>query len=74
MVTTLMIIAKLIASSALLYAFYWFVLRNRATYTMARLYLLLIPFVSIAMSGLTLKVLPNSATTATPRCRPHGSK
>ena len=66
----LIIIVKLIASSALLYAFYWFVLRNRATYTMARLYLLLIPFVSIVMSGLTLKVLPNSATTATPAVAP----
>ena len=32
----LIIIVKLIASSALLYAFYWFVLRNRATYDEAR--------------------------------------
>lgn len=47
---------KLIASSALLYAFYWLVLRNRASYTLVRLYLLLIPFASLAMSGLTFGV------------------
>lgn len=57
METILIILAKLIASSALLYAFYWLVMRNKATYTMARIYLLLIPFVSIAMSGLTFKVI-----------------
>ena len=62
METILIILGKLLASSALLYIFYWLVMRNKATYTMARLYLLLIPFVSIAMSGLTLKVLPNSLT------------
>ena len=72
--TILIILGKLILSSALLYAFYWLVLRNRATYTTARLYLLLIPFVSIAMSGLTFKVWQpkpavvevSSAPTTTP--------
>ena len=62
MTEILIILAKLIASSASLYAFYWFVLRNRATYRLARLYLLLMPFVSLSMSGLTLKVLPSSLT------------
>lgn len=64
METVLIFLGKLIASSALLYAFYWLVMRNKASYTMARLYLLLLPFVSIMMSGLTLKVLPSSITTA----------
>ena len=61
----LIIIGKLIASSALLYAFYWLVLRNRASYTLARAYLLFIPFVSIIMSGLTLKVLPSNLSMET---------
>ena len=65
METTLIIIGKLIASSALLYAFYWLVLRNRATYTLARLYLLLIPIVSLTMSGVTLKVIPRSTPQQT---------
>ena len=64
METVLIFLGKLIASSALLYAFYWLVMRNKASYTMARLYLLLLPFVSIMMSGLTLKVLPSSITSA----------
>ena len=59
MTETLLIAGKLIASSALLLAFYWLVLRNRATYTLARLYLLLIPFASLTMSGLTFKVYPS---------------
>ena len=56
-------LGKLIASSAMLYAFYWIVLRNKASYKTARLYLLLLPFICIIMSGLTLKVLPSSTTT-----------
>ena len=56
-------LGKLIASSAMLYAFYWIVLRKKASYKTARIYLLLIPFICIIMSGLTLKVLPNSTTT-----------
>ena len=54
---------KLIVSSTLLYAFYWLVLRNRASYTLARLYLLLMPFVSLTMSGLTFEVYTPKATT-----------
>ena len=73
MTTTIIILAKLIFSSALLYAFYWLVLRNRATYTLARLYLLLIPFVSLTMSGLTLKVLPQSAQLVETTLTPGGS-
>ena len=54
----LIVLGKLMASTALLYGFYWLVLRNKASYKTARLYLLMIPFVSLMMSGLTLKVLP----------------
>ena len=57
----LMMMGKLVASSALLFTFYWLVLRNRATYALARLYLLLIPFASLAMSGLTFGVYPPQA-------------
>ena len=56
-------LGKLIASSAMLYAFYWIVLRKKASYKTARIYLLLLPFICIIMSGLTLKVLPSSTTT-----------
>ena len=56
-------LGKLIASSAMLYAFYWIVLRKKASYKTARMYLLLLPFICIIMSGLTLKVLPSSTTT-----------
>ena len=56
MTETLLMTGKLLASSALLLAFYWLVLRNRASYTLARLYLLMIPFVSLMMSGLTFQV------------------
>ena len=56
MIETLLILGKLIASSALLLCFYWMVLRSRASYRLARLYLLLIPFACLAMSGLTFKV------------------
>ena len=56
MTEILLMAGKLFASSALLYAFYWLVLRNRASYTLVRLYLLLIPFASLAMSGLTFGV------------------
>ena len=62
MTETLLMTGKLIASSALLYAFYWLVLRNRASYTLSRLYLLLIPFVSLAMSGLTFEVYSSKAS------------
>ncbi len=50
------VLGKLIASSGLLLAFYWFVLRNRATYTVSRMYLLLIPFVSVLMGVVTIRV------------------
>lgn len=50
------VLGKLIASSGLLFAFYWFVLRNRATYTASRMYLLFIPFVSVLMSTVTFQV------------------
>ena len=81
MTELLIILVKLILSSALLYAFYWFVLRNKASYTMARLYLLLLPFVSIAMSGLTFKVIQpqpvvvevSSTSTSTPSTSEEGS-
>ena len=64
MTELLLTIGKLMASSALLYVFYWLVLRNRASYTLARLYLLLIPFASLTMSGLTFGVYsPKTATT-----------
>ena len=56
-------LGKLIASSAMLYAFYWIVLRKKASYKTARIYLLLLPFICIIMSGLTLKVLPSSTIT-----------
>lgn len=50
------VFAKLILSSALLLAFYFLVLQSKASYKMQRLYLLLIPFASIMMSGFTLEV------------------
>ena len=56
MTEVLLFAGKLLGSSALLYAFYWLILRNRATYTLARLYLLLIPFASLLMSGLSFGV------------------
>lgn len=54
--TYLIIFAKLLASSALLLAFYQFVLKRRASYKLMRLYLITIPFVSMMMSGFTLEV------------------
>lgn len=56
MTSTFIVLGKLIASSGLLFAFYWFVLRNRASYTVSRLYLLLIPMVSVVMSVVTIDV------------------
>lgn len=50
------IFAKLVLSSALLLAFYFVILRSKASYRMQRLYLLLIPFMSILASGFTLEV------------------
>lgn len=50
------VLGKLIASSGLLFAFYWFVLRNRATYTVSRMYLLFIPFISVVMSTVAFQV------------------
>lgn len=50
------IFAKLLLSSALLLAFYHVFLRNSASYKTQRLYLLLIPFVSIMMSTFTFEV------------------
>lgn len=63
MTETFIILGKLIASSALLYAFYWIVLRNKASYTMSRLYLLLIPFISIMMSGLSIPIYQSQTVT-----------
>lgn len=54
--TFLIVIAKLLASSAMLLAFFYAVLRNRASYKLMRLYLITIPFVSMMMSGLTIEV------------------
>lgn len=54
--TYLIIFAKLLASSAMLLAFYLLVLRKRASYRLMRLYLITIPFVSMMMSGFTLEV------------------
>lgn len=54
--TYLIIFAKLLASSAMLLAFYLFVLKSRASYKLMRLYLIMIPFVSMMMSGFTLEV------------------
>lgn len=54
--TYLIIFAKLLASSAMLLAFYQLVLKSRASYKLMRLYLIMIPFVSIMMSGFTLEV------------------
>lgn len=54
--TYLIIFAKLLASSAMLLAFYLLVLRKRASYRLMRLYLIMIPFVSMMMSGFTLEV------------------
>lgn len=54
--TYLIISAKLLASSAMLLAFYLFVLKSRASYRLMRLYLIMIPFVSMMMSGFTLEV------------------
>lgn len=54
--TYLIIFAKLLASSAMLLAFYQFVLKSRASYKLMRLYLIMIPFVSMMMSGFTLEV------------------
>lgn len=57
MITEITIVfAKLILSSALLLTFYFLVLRSKASYKMQRLYLLLIPFASIMMSGFSLEV------------------
>ncbi len=56
MTTIFLILGKLLASSAMLYAFYWLVLRNRATYRLARLYLLLIPAVGLMMSLVSIPV------------------
>lgn len=50
------IFVKLLLSSALLLAFHHVFLCNRASYKTQRLYLLLIPFVSIMMSGFTFEV------------------
>lgn len=54
--TALVIFGKFILSTLLLLAFYSGVLRSKASYTMQRLYLILIPFASIMMSGLTFEV------------------
>ena len=54
--TALVTFGKFILSTLLLLAFYSGVLRSKASYTMQRLYLILIPFASIMMSGLTFEV------------------
>ena len=56
MTITLFFLGKLLLSSALLYAFYWFVLRNRATYNLSRQYLLSLPMASLLMSLLVFDV------------------
>lgn len=56
MTETLIILGKLLASSALLLAFYWCVLRNHASYNLTRLYLLLLPLASLLMSGVNIPV------------------
>ncbi len=48
---------KFLASSALLTALYWLALRGKATYRACRIYLLLIPALSIMMSTISLEVL-----------------
>lgn len=52
----LIIFAKLLASSAMLLAFFQLVLRKRATYKLMRLYLIMIPFVSMVMSGFSFEI------------------
>lgn len=53
---SIFIVGKFLLSSALLMALYWFVLRNRASYRLSRLYLLTLPILSALMSGLTYEV------------------
>jgi len=54
--STLIIYGKFLLSSLMLLAFYFGVLRKKASYRMMRIYLLSLPVTSLIMSGLTLKV------------------
>lgn len=47
---------KFALASLMLLAFFFAVLRGRASYKMQRLYLIMIPFASLAMSGFTIEV------------------
>ena len=56
------ILLKFVASAALLFAFYRIVLRGKASYTVSRAYLLLLPVVSLLMSVLSFEVYTPAAT------------
>jgi len=62
MTDLLFIWGKFVLASALLVAFYWFVLRQRASYKFNRLYLITIPVLSVMMSGMSFDIpmeMPN---------------
>lgn len=58
----LTILLKFVASAALLFAFYRIVLRGKASYSVSRVYLLLLPVVSLMMSVLSFEVYTPAAT------------
>ncbi len=64
------ILLKFIASAALLFAFYRIVLRGKASYTVSRVYLLLLPVVSLIMAVLTFEVYPTGTEIAIERFEP----
>ncbi|MBO7434297.1 MAG: hypothetical protein J6U13_11165 [Salinivirgaceae bacterium] len=61
MITTFL---KFIASAALLFAFYRIVLRGKASYTVSRVYLLLLPIISVLFSVVTFEVYPSGTEIA----------
>lgn len=60
------IVGKFLLSSGLLIALYWFILRNKASYRLSRVYLVTLPILSAMMSGLTFDItLPASLVPET---------
>jgi len=56
MTELLIIWVKFVAASLLLVAFYWLVLRHRASYKFNRLYLITVPMLGVMMSGMSFDV------------------
>ncbi|MBQ9363089.1 MAG: M56 family metallopeptidase [Bacteroidaceae bacterium] len=70
MIALLTFYGKFLAASAVLLALYWVVLRDRASYRVSRLYLLLLPVASLLLSGPRLEVYRPQPTVVEVTNRP----